>query len=63
MESDRGREEEVRRPTEEVKGVLKPTIEVMTSGCMAKAELKRTGGLTDDAVAKEAEWVAVLRVI
>ena len=35
----------------------------MTSGRMAKAELKRTGGLTDDEIAKEAEWVAGLKVI
>ena len=35
----------------------------MTSGRMAKAELKRTGGLTDEEIAKEAEWVAGLRVI
>jgi len=35
----------------------------MTSGRMAKAELKRTGGLSDEEIAKEAEWVAGLRVI
>ena len=35
----------------------------MTSGRMAKAELKRTGGLTDDEIIKEAEWVAGLKVI
>ena len=35
----------------------------MTSGRMAKAELKRTGGLIDDEIAKEAEWVAGLKVI
>ena len=35
----------------------------MTSGRMAKAELKRTGGLTDDEIVKEAEWVAGLKVI
>ena len=35
----------------------------MTSGRMAKAELKRTGGLSDEEIAKEAEWVSGLRVI
>ena len=35
----------------------------MTSGRMAKAELKRTGGLSDAEIAIEAEWVAGLKVI
>ncbi len=35
----------------------------MTSGRMAKAELKRTGGLSEEEIAKEAEWVKGLRVI
>ena len=35
----------------------------MTSGRMAKAELKRTGGLSDAEIATEAEWVAGLKVI
>ena len=35
----------------------------MTSGRMAKAELKRTGGLSDEEITKEAEWVAGLKVI
>ncbi len=35
----------------------------MTSGRMAKAELKRTGGLSEEEIAKEAEWVAGLKVI
>ncbi len=35
----------------------------MTSGRMAKAELKRTGGLSEAEIAIEAEWVKGLRVI
>ncbi len=34
----------------------------MTSGRMAKAELRRTGGLTDADIATEAEWVRGLRI-
>ncbi len=34
----------------------------MTSGRMAKAELRRTGGLTDAEIAKEAEWVRGLQI-
>ena len=34
----------------------------MTSGRMARAEIHRTGGLDDDAIAKETEWVRGLRI-
>jgi molecular chaperone DnaK len=34
----------------------------MTSGRMARAEIHRTGGLDDEAIAKEAEWVRGLRI-
>jgi molecular chaperone DnaK len=34
----------------------------MTSGRMARAEIHRTGGLDDAAIAKEAEWVRGLRI-
>jgi molecular chaperone DnaK len=34
----------------------------MTSGRLAKAEIRRPGGLTDREVAAEAEWVRGLRV-
>jgi len=44
-------------------GLIEVTAVDMTSGRMAKAELKRTGGLSDEEIAKEAAWVAGLRVI
>jgi len=44
-------------------GLIEVTAVDMTSGRMAKAELKRTGGLSDEEIAKEATWVAGLRVI
>jgi len=34
----------------------------MTSGRMARAEIHRTGGLDDDAIRKEAEWVKSLKI-
>ena len=34
----------------------------MTTGRMARAEIHRTSGLTDDEVAREAEWVRGLRI-
>jgi len=44
-------------------GLIEVTAVDMTSGRMAKAELKRTGGLSDEEIAEEAAWVAGLRVI
>jgi len=44
-------------------GLIEVTAVDMTSGRMAKAELKRTGGLSDEEIAEEATWVAGLRVI
>jgi len=44
-------------------GLIEVTAVDMTSGRMAKAELKRTGGLSDEEIAKEATWVAGLRGI
>jgi molecular chaperone DnaK len=34
----------------------------MTSGRMAKTEIHRPGGLTDQEIAKEAEWVRGLKI-
>ena len=34
----------------------------MTSGRMARAEIHRSSGLTDDEVAREAAWVRGLRI-
>jgi molecular chaperone DnaK len=34
----------------------------MTSGRMARAEIHRSGGLDDDAIRKEADWVAGLMI-
>jgi len=44
-------------------GLIEVTAVDMTSGRMAKAELKRTGGLSDEEIAEEAAWVAGLQVI
>ncbi len=44
-------------------GLIEVTAVDMTSGRMAKAELKRAGGLSDEEIAEEATWVAGLRVI
>ena len=34
----------------------------MTSGKMARAEIHRSSGLSDEEIAREAEWVASLRI-
>jgi len=34
----------------------------MTSGKMARTEIHRSSGLTDDEIAREAEWVGGLRI-
>ena len=34
----------------------------MTSGKMARAEIHRTSGLSDEEIAREAEWVRGLRI-
>ncbi len=44
-------------------GLIEVTALDMTSGRTAKAELRRTGGLTDAEIEKEAEWVRGLRVV